>query len=104
MSEKCYRLRIMPLFAHELGEITAYIAYELRNFDAAQSLEEAVWQAIERRRTCAEAFEICYSSKYRAQPYYRIYVRNYIVFYTVEADVMEVRGIYYNRQNPPDEI
>jgi len=31
--------------------------------------------------------------------YYAIYIRNYVVFYTVMDDVMEVRRFVYNRQN-----
>ena len=31
--------------------------------------------------------------------YYRIYVRNYVIFYVVKGDVMEVRRILYSRRD-----
>lgn len=31
--------------------------------------------------------------------YYRIYINNYIVFYTVSNNVMEVRRIIYGKRN-----
>ena len=34
--------------------------------------------------------------------YYRIYVNNYIVFYTVSEDIMEVRRIIYSKRNLND--
>ena len=34
--------------------------------------------------------------------YYRIYVNNYIIFYTVSEDVMKVRRIIYSKRNLND--
>ena len=38
------------------------------------------------------AFEPYRSAKRREYPYYRIYVRNYVVYYVVIGNVMEVEG------------
>lgn len=40
-----------------------------------------------------------YQLKKRQYTYYKIYVKNYIVFYTVKGDTMEVRRILYSRRN-----
>lgn len=53
---------------------------------------------------CAEAFEPYHSLKERQYPYYRIYVKNYTIFYVVIDDVMEVRRILYNKRNLPKNI
>ena len=53
---------------------------------------------------CAEAFEQYPSVRERQYPYYRIYVKNYVVFYVVIDDIMEVRRILYNRRNIPKTI
>lgn len=42
------------------------------------------------------AFEPYPSAKNRDYSYYRIYVRNYVVYYVVIDDVMEVRCLMYN--------
>ena len=99
MSEKRYELRFLPLFEEDLNEIVDYITLRLRNPAAANALVDAVEEAINERLTCAEAFEPYHSSRERRYPYYRIYVKNFIVFYVVIGNVMEVRRILYGKSN-----
>lgn len=104
MDEKRYKLRFLPLFEDDLSEIVDYIALRLKNPIAAENLVNEVQMAIRERTTCAEAFEPYLSSREREYPYYRIYVKNYIVFYVVIGDVMEVRRIVYNRRNLSEQV
>lgn len=104
MSVKCYKLKFLPLFEDDLNEIVDYITDRLKNRTAAINLAAEVQAAILERTTCAEAFEPYHSAKERQYPYYRIYIRNYIVFYVVIGDVMEVRRIVYNRRNLPKQV
>ena len=99
MSEKHYKLRVLPLFEDDLDEIVDYIAGRLRNPIAAEPLIDAVEKAIHERLPFAEAFEPYHSSREREHPYYRIAVNNFTVFYVVIDDVMEVRRILYSRRN-----
>ena len=99
MQEKRYRLRFLPLFEDDLNEIVDYIAGRLQNPQAAEVLVQDVQHAIQERLECAEAFEAYPSARERQYPYYRIYVRNYTIFYVVIGDVMEVRRILYSRRN-----
>lgn len=104
MDGKRYKLRFLPLFEDDLNEIVDYIALRLKNPIAASNLMDEVQQAIRERTSCAEAFEPYHSDRERRYPYYRIYVKNYIVFYVVIDDVMEVRRIVYNRRNLPEQV
>ena len=99
MQNKRYKIRVLPLFVEELAEILDYITFRLRNPQAADDLEAAVYDAIKERSTCAEAFEPYQSKFERRYVFYRIYVKNYIIFYTVIDDVMEVQSILYNKRN-----
>ena len=99
MESKHYKLRFLPLFAEDLGEIVDYISNKLQNPVAAEDLVDLIQNAIRERCTCAEAFEPYHSLKERQYPYYRIYVKNYTIFYVVIGDVMEVRRILYNKRN-----
>ena len=99
MNEKHYKLRILPLFEDDLNEIVDYIAYQLRNPIAADALVDAVEEAIAERLSCAEAIEPYHSARERKHPYYRIQVKNFMVFYVVIDDVMEVRRIVYSRRD-----
>ena len=99
MDAKQYKLRFLPLFEEDLGRIVDYIAIRLKNPSAAERLIAEVQAAIQQRTSCAESFECYRSQRERAYPYYRIYVKNYIIFYVVIGDVMEVRRIIYNRRD-----
>ena len=71
---------------------------------AAYNLIDEVESAIyERLNHSPEAFEQYRSKKQRLYPYYRIYIKNYTVYYVVihtkDGPIMEVRRLLNNRQN-----
>lgn len=105
-----YQLQYLPLFYEDLEEKLFYIANTLNNPHAAKELLDLVEHKILERQPIAEAFERYNSQKERKYSYYRIYVKNYVVFYVVkETDdpyvkVMEVRRFLYGRQNMPQWI
>ena len=81
-----YQLRYLPLFFDDVNNITSYIKNELSNPQAANKLIDAV------------------EEEERKYPYYKIYVKNYVVYYVVIDDeesnkIMEVRRLLYNRQD-----
>ena len=76
-----YQLRYLPQFHKDLKHHIQYIANRLQNPQAAADLIYAADKAILERLPDAEAFEPYHSRKERKYPYYRIYVKNFIVFY-----------------------
>ena len=104
MGNKKYDVRFLPLFEEDLYEIVTYIAERLKNPVAANKLIDDVENAIIKRSSYAESFEPYHSVKGRKYPYYRIYVGNYVVYYVVIDDVMEVRRILYNKRNVKDKL
>ncbi len=65
---------------------------------------DEVEAAIKERLPIAEAFEPYHSERERRYPYYRIYVKNFVVYYVVIDDegdtkIMEVRRCLYKRQD-----
>jgi Plasmid stabilisation system protein. len=105
MVGKKYRVRFLPLFEWDLAEITDYISYNLINPQAANLLVDEIEKAVSERLMCPESFEPYPSAKDRKYPYYRIYVKNFIIYYVVIDDedvmfkIMEVRRILYNRRD-----
>lgn len=104
MIDSKYGLRYLPLFYDDLSEKIMYIRNVLQNPQAADNLLDAVEKAILERQPIAESFEPYESVKERKYPYYRIYVKNYVVFCVVIDDegpdkIMEVRRFLYNKQN-----
>lgn len=104
MADTKYILRYLPLFYEELEEKVVYIAETLKNPQAANNLLDLVESAILERLPNAESFEPYHSLKERRYPYYRIHIKNFVIYYVVIDDegpekIMEVRHFLYNRQN-----
>ena len=104
MADTKYKLRYLPLFYKDLEEKIVYITEKLHNKKAANDLLDEVEAAILERQTMAESFEPYRSLIERRYSYYRIYVKNFIVYYVVIDDegddkIMEVRRFLYNKQD-----
>lgn len=92
---KKYKLRYLPIFYEELYKAVDYIAGDLQNPIAANKLLDETEAAILKRLEMPLAFEPVQSKRDRENPYYRIYVGNYTIYYVVIDDVMEVRRFIY---------
>ncbi|SFR64463.1 type II toxin-antitoxin system RelE/ParE family toxin [Anaeromicropila populeti] len=106
MVQKQYRLSYLPLFYDDLLKAVNYIMLKLKNEQAAEELLNLTEMEIKERLNAPESFEKFQSMKERKHPYYRIYVKNFIVFYVVITDesdsniaIMEVRRFLYNRRD-----
>ena len=104
-----YELRYLPLFQEELKERALYIADELDNPTAADRLVDDVERAIRNRlETNPEGFEPIPSKREPGVMYYRIYVKNYIVYYAVIEEnghkIMEPRRFVHDRENRDEKI
>lgn len=87
------------MFEQDLIQTISYITNVLKNTDAAEKLVNDVEDAIQERLEYPLAFEP-FPSKKRDYPYYRIYIRNYVIYYVVIGDVMEVRRFLYGARDP----
>ena len=104
MCKDHYELRFLSLFKEELERNVSYIAFELCDVEAATRLLNEVETAILKRMDDGpEMFEVVRSRKERKYPYYRIYVRNYVIYYVVYEEngnkVMEVRRFLHAKEN-----
>ena len=100
--DKQFKLRYLPLFEQDLASVRDYIALNLQNPIAALRLVEDTERAIQKRLKNPLGFEPYRSARDRKQPYYRINIRNFSVFYVVIGDVMELRRFVYSRRNLPE--
>ena len=94
-----YELRFLPLFQEDLNAIVDYITGQLQNPDAAERLIDDVEKVIMDRLPASEAFAPYSCAIQHPYPYYYIQVRNYLVFYVVIGNVMEVRRIIYSHRD-----
>ena len=104
MADTQYELRYLPLFYEDLEQKVIYISETLHNEKAANDLIDAVEKAIMERLPIAESFEPFRSVKERQYKYYRIYVKNFVIYYVVidgidSKKIMEVSRFLYNKQD-----
>lgn len=109
MRDNTYTLRYLPLFYDELDNAVSHIAYHLMNPSAALNLLDEVEAAVLKRlHDGPESFEPVPSRKDRANLYYRIYVKKYIVYYVVldehDIKIMEVRRFLHSLENRVQKI
>lgn len=98
MSDK-YKIRYLPLFYEDLDKITDYIIYKLNNEIAAKNLLKKIELKLNERASSSIQYGKYISSQKRKNPYYRIYVNNYTIFYTIKDSTMEIRRILYSKRN-----
>lgn len=92
-----FEIRYSSEFFEELEAIVFYIKNELKNYIAANKLLAKVETEIEKRKLNPKSYE-----QYKTiggYSYYKIYVVNYVIFYTVIEKVMEIRNVKYHKRD-----
>ena len=96
---KKYKVEYFLLFEQDLASVIDYISQTLQNPSAANRLIDDVEKVITIRSENPLSFEPYPSTKRRKHLYYRIYIRNYTILYTVVENVIEIRRFIYSRRN-----
>ena len=94
-----YKIKYTSTFIKQFDNISKYFIYKLQNKIVAENFYNEVITEIEKRSENPESFENYKSSRKRKNTYYRIYVKNYTIFYVVQNNTMEIRRILYSRRN-----
>lgn len=97
--EKKYQIIYDELFDKDFESILIYIRNELKNEIAASNLANLVWSEIENRAKNPIIYEQYKSYKNRDEIFYKLYIKNYTVFYVVTEDTMEIRRMIYSKRN-----
>ena len=104
MRQDDFKLEFLPIFYKDMEEIVDYIAGELNNPDAADRIVDEIFQAIDNRLPIADRFQKYCTIHEFHYDYYKINVRNFIIFYVIKDNdsaikIMEVRRVLYNRRD-----
>ena len=99
MANNKYTIRYSSTYINQFNSILKYIVNNLKNKIAAENFYNEVIKEIEKRSENPEGYEKYISTRKRKNTYYRIYVKNYTIFYTVKDNTMEIRRILYSRRN-----
>ena len=92
-----FDLRFSDNFYKDFSNIISYIKNELGNTIAAENLIEKVDIEINKRLSNPQDFQVFLTPN--QNKYYRIYINNFIILYTVTNTDMIVRRIIYYKRN-----
>lgn len=98
-NNKNYNIVYLDSFYSEFEEIIYYISYKLKNKTAAKNLINKVENSINNLLNNPKMFEIYKSKKIRENNWYRVYVGNFIIFYTVLDSKIIISHIIYGRRD-----
>ena len=99
---KKYEIQIVPLAVQDISDITDYIADVLSAPQAACDLLTKINEAMESLEQFPFAFPI-YRDPAFAKLGYRIrLVGNYLLFYVVVGNIVEIRRVIYAKRNLPE--
>ena len=101
LGETEFTLDIRPTFVDELDKAATYIEYKFKDILAADRLIAEAYDAIEKRLIAPTSFRPYYLPPLVDQPYYRINVRNFAIYYIIHGNVMEVRWFRYSKSIQP---
>lgn len=99
MNNNKYTIMYSSTFINQFNNILRYFVHKLKNKIAAENFNNEVIQEIEKRSENPENYEKYVGTRKRKNTYYRIYVKNYTIFYVVKDNTMEIRRILYSRRN-----
>lgn len=94
-----YRLQYLPLFWDDLEKAVFYVRDVLKNPAAAERLLDRTEEAIIEHAKAPIMAQVYKTTRDRPLPYYWFAVGNYMVFYVVMGDVMEVRRFIYGARD-----
>ena len=99
-----YKLRYLPLAQKDLESITDYMTDNLKAPKAALDFLDAIEEGFE--QICAHPYScrVYQPIKPTELEYRALTVKNYIVFYVVIDNIIEVHRIVYGRRNLPQII
>ena len=99
MAKNKYTIKYTETFTNQFNNILKYFIYKLKNNISAENFFNQVITEIEKRSLNPEGYEKYKSNRKRNCTYYRIYVKNYTIFYVVRDNTMEMRRILYSKRN-----
>ena len=94
-----YRLQYLPLFWDDLEQAVFYVRDVLKNPAAAERLLDRTEEAILEHAKAPTMAQLYKTTRSRPQPYYWFPVGNYMVFYVVIGNVVEVRRFIYGARD-----
>jgi plasmid stabilization system protein ParE len=92
-------IRYLPLASRDLSNIVSYVADELKAPNAAMDLINELDTFISRLAQFPYSCRVYQPEKSLKNEYRILPVKNYLVFYVVKEDVVEIHRVIYAKMN-----
>jgi len=99
---KEYKIQFLPLAIQDIAEITDYIAEVLNAPQAAYKLLTRINEAVEPLKQFPYAFPAYKDEAFKKLGYRIRPVDNYLIFYVVIENTVEIRRVIYAMRNIPE--
>ncbi len=98
--ESKYKLVYTKDYVSDVIHAASYISEHLQNPEAADSLVKSLESAILKRAESPTGYEPFFSVVPSLQkPFYRIYVKGFVIYYTLQDGEMMIRRLLHGKQN-----
>ncbi|CDF58737.1 type II toxin-antitoxin system RelE/ParE family toxin [Thermobrachium celere] len=94
-----YEIRYLPLAVKDLEEIVSYITNELKSPKAAMDLIDEMDSSISRLKKFPYSCRVYYQEREFENEYRVLPVKNYLIFYVVKENIVEVHRILYSKMD-----
>lgn len=96
---KHFQIKYLPIARRDLQEIIDYIAFELEVPETAIKMLNTLEIEISSLQENPFRGSIYFSKRKHDCQYRKIFVKNYVIFYLILNDSLEIQRIFYNRRN-----
>ena len=94
-----HEIKYLPSFQHDLNSIMEYITFRLEAPQAALNLLDEVEESINNLRMFPLAHRLYRPVRPLPTEYRVLTVKNYLIFYTVLEETIEIHRIIYKKRN-----
>ncbi len=99
MEKNRYEIRYTETFKKDIERVFKYIVNVLKNNIAAENLVQLIEKEIKKRSENPESFKVFKRRQKGNLKWYRIIVNSYVIFYTVDNNIVTFRRFLYSRRN-----
>ena len=99
MENKKYNIRYLHITKRDITEIIDYIAFDLKVINVAITMLNTIESSILTLRQNPYRGAILKSERKHNPPYRMLVIKNYIVFYIILDDTVEIQRVIYNRKD-----
>lgn len=96
---KNYQIKYLPIARRDLQDLVDYIAYDLEVPEVALKMLHTLETEILSLQENPFRGSIYTSGRKNNCQYRKLFVKNYVIFYLIHEDIVEIQRVFYNRRN-----